>query len=276
METIHRIHKVEVEILDEIVRICNKHNLTYFLVGGTLLGAVRHKGFIPWDDDLDIGMLREDYNRFLEIAEKELSEKYVLQYQKSEENYWLVFAKVRRKNTIYDEVIADHNIKEKGFWVDIFPLERSEGLDMPKEKRRMKKLLFLKKVTHLRRIWNNSNEKKKIPLKTQIFIKFTELLGIDNVKLLNVYSKVASSMQNGNCIINYGSRYGVTRQTMPLDYYFPISQVEFEGKLYSAPHKPKEVLEKIYGKDYMQLPPLEQRVVHVASQIDFGERTEEK
>ena len=65
--TLKKLHSIEIEILDEFVRICNKHNLQYFLIGGTLLGAVRHKGFIPWDDDLDVAMPRNDYENFLKI-----------------------------------------------------------------------------------------------------------------------------------------------------------------------------------------------------------------
>ena len=84
-----KLHDEEVKILDEIVRICSKNNLEYFLIGGTLLGAIRHKGFIPWDDDLDIAMPREDYEKFLKIAEQELEEPYKLEYYK---NRKLVFS----------------------------------------------------------------------------------------------------------------------------------------------------------------------------------------
>ena len=91
------------KILDEIVRICDNYNLRYFLIGGTLLGAVRHKGYIPWDDDLDISMPRKDYNQFIEIAKKQLSQNFKLDCKYTNNKYWLPFIKVRMKDTSFDE-----------------------------------------------------------------------------------------------------------------------------------------------------------------------------
>ena len=90
-----KLHQSEIKILDEIVRICDKYNLQYFLIGGTLLGAVRHKGFIPWDDDLDIAMPRNDYEKFISISKNELKDDFILDDISTNEQYWQIFAKVR-------------------------------------------------------------------------------------------------------------------------------------------------------------------------------------
>jgi len=89
------------DILKEIDRICQKHNIKYFLMYGTLLGAVRHSGFIPWDDDVDIGMIQEDYIKFIEIAPFELGEKYQLDCDKTNKKYYLPFVKVRNKYPLF-------------------------------------------------------------------------------------------------------------------------------------------------------------------------------
>ena len=86
-ENLKKLHETEIEILDAIVEICDLHQLKYYLIGGTLLGAIRHCGFIPWDDDLDIAMPRRDYNRFLKIAKKELNSKFFLQTCTTDKNY---------------------------------------------------------------------------------------------------------------------------------------------------------------------------------------------
>ena len=103
VESLNKLHKTEVEILKRIVCICEKNNFEYYMVGGTLLGAVRHKGFIPWDDDLDIAMPREDYNSFLNIAQSELGNDFFLQSCFSDRNYGRIFCKVRKNGTLFLE-----------------------------------------------------------------------------------------------------------------------------------------------------------------------------
>ena len=113
------------EILLEVDRICKKHKIPYWLGSGTLLGAMRHRGFIPWDDDLDIEMLRPDFERLMEILPRELPENLALQWHTTDKNYFFQFAKVRDRNSrLFERNGYDKVWKEHGIWIDIFPLER--------------------------------------------------------------------------------------------------------------------------------------------------------
>jgi lipopolysaccharide cholinephosphotransferase len=119
------LQNVQLEILDEIVRICNKYDIPYFFIGGTLLGAVRHKGFIPWDDDIDIGMLRKDYNKFIKLCKDELKSEYYLQCSETYPQHWLSFAKIRKNNTLFieSEGLPFRGNDHRGIFVDIFPYD---------------------------------------------------------------------------------------------------------------------------------------------------------
>ncbi len=122
-EQLRKVQLCQLEIAKEFRRVCNLLKLDYFLDSGTLLGAVRHKGFIPWDDDLDVGMLRKDYDIFLKKAPDIISSKYTLQTWYSDDNYGLAFAKLRMKNTVYIEEAASASGAETGFYIDIFPYD---------------------------------------------------------------------------------------------------------------------------------------------------------
>ena len=110
-ETLDKLHQVELEILDDFVSVCEKNKLRYFLTGGSMLGAVRHSGFIPWDDDIDIGMPREDYDKFIKLGSEALGDKYTLECFELNDNYHLPFAKIVKNNTIFDEGLEKTNYK---------------------------------------------------------------------------------------------------------------------------------------------------------------------
>lgn len=120
---IEKLHSVLFEMLEEIDRICSENSIKYSLFAGSALGAVRHSGFIPWDDDLDIVMMRPDYERFLRIAEKELRPEFFLQKEFSE--HWPMFySKIRKNRTAYMEKMFPKDPKQhQGIYVDIFPCD---------------------------------------------------------------------------------------------------------------------------------------------------------
>jgi len=124
-EMMEEIHKIQFEMALEVKRICQNHNIEYFLIAGTLLGAVRHKGFIPWDDDLDIGMLRIDYNKFISLAPIEMDKKYVLQTWDTDPGFALPSAKLRKSGTKYIERNSQKANIHNGIFIDIFPFDNA-------------------------------------------------------------------------------------------------------------------------------------------------------
>ena len=120
---IEDVHKKMLEILTEFDRVCKKHNLRYVLDSGTLLGAIRHKGFIPWDDDVDVAMLREDYDKFCAIANDELGEKYYFENTNMNKHFPNIFGKLFDTSTRYVQKSTAHLEVPQCIWLDIFPVD---------------------------------------------------------------------------------------------------------------------------------------------------------
>lgn len=155
---LNELHKTQLEMLKEFDQLCNDNNLTYFLTGGTLLGSVRHQGFIPWDDDIDLGMPREDYIKLQKIFEKN-DEKYFLQHFDSDPYFGIPISKLRRKNTYYPEKVLKNNQGHKGVFIDIFPWDY-----IPKNifKKIFQKLLLkpLKRMVLIKKNYSLTNKEK--------------------------------------------------------------------------------------------------------------------
>lgn len=123
-EELNLLHVELYDILGEIIRVCKKYNISYFVIGGTAIGALYDQAILPWDDDIDIGMLRGDYNRFLEVAPNELSEAYFLSWIKTDPHTPYYFAKVKKNNTVFIEKMFQEVPMHPGIFVDIFPFDR--------------------------------------------------------------------------------------------------------------------------------------------------------
>jgi len=257
-EILQKLHNVELEIMDEFVKICTKHNLQYFLIGGSLIGAVRHQGFIPWDDDLDVAMPRSDYEKFLNIVDKELGEEYFIDNFYSNKKYYLNFTKLRKKNTLFVQDFQINYDGPKEIWIDILPLD-----DLKKEKSfigdtTIRFIKLLRSISHYRMGFFLGNN--KIAIKKIIGFCFKLFNAGTIMKFANYLMKFNYST-NTKYFVNIASQYNFRKQTIEKERYFPAVKLKFEGREYYAPRDYDYVLKRIYG-NYMELPPKEKQITH--------------
>lgn len=239
----------QLSILEEIHRICTKYHIPYWLDGGTLLGAVRHGGFIPWDDDIDIGMKREDMLRFVQIAPGELSSGLFLQTPESDPTYKTPIVKVRHLNSLCIEFSDDFNVDyQKGLYVDIFPFIDYPSVKKSWIKRVMKSLSKCYSVLHRPHYYSLR------ALGEFFYFGAQYLLSRMCWELFRLFGRKGTYLSN--TIHNNG--YGIMHRK---DEVFPLGTIEFEGKVFSAPHNTDAYLKDLY-KNYMEIPPVEKRKVH--------------
>jgi lipopolysaccharide cholinephosphotransferase len=247
-EILIKLRKIEVEILDEFVRICEENNLTYFLTAGTLLGAVRHKGFIPWDDDIDVAMPRKDYEKFLDIYENvKETDYYVLsdRYPDKIIYYYEPFAKLCKKGTIF---LNTNNAID----IDIFPSDNCILPFLPLQTK------LIKSTWRLYRIKSHYD----IPRNKIKFIFSKLLCCLFPLRFINFIHKklyLLFNNLNTNYITFFSGKYNYKKETHKYKAVYPLSKIAFEGKQYFAPGNWDLYLKDMYG-NYMELPPVEQRI----------------
>lgn len=252
------LQNVEFELFKVFKETCEKLNLNYFLVCGSCLGAARHGGFIPWDDDMDVGMYREDYNKFMEQAPALLPEGIFLQNYKTDAQYRNVAAKLRNSNTTYIEKSARKLNINHGIYIDIFPLD-----GYPSSGFKKMKLDFFKKYYVLAML--SGYGEKASTLKWKLAFSFFHLFGYHKrpQKILEKYEALISKypVKESEFICNHGTWYG-KRDYISSEYYGKGSEIIYEGVVATVPEKCNEYLTALYGDWRMPPPPEKQKGHH--------------
>ena len=245
-------------ILGEIDAICRRHGLRYVLAGGTALGAARHGGFIPWDDDLDIAMPREDYDRFIEIAGRELPPDLYFRCFSTDPDYYLPFGKVCRRNTSYVTELDSELTEDNEIFVDVFPMDSATSPDSAMLRLRATLVKGLKAVVIRKKRMHLQSTSGKVRLIQILFAPFSSrTLMRWQEKVMRWQGKKPTEYRT-----NLGSNYHYVKQTMSESVYFPAREVAFEGRQFMAPGRLEDFLTRLYGNRYMELPPPEKRVTH--------------
>lgn len=267
---IKSIQAVQIELLKEFVRICNKNKIKYQLFSGTLLGAIRHKGFIPWDDDIDVCLLREDYNKFLKICNDELDSKYFIQNYDTDKNSMLQFTKIRKNNTIFKMDLYKDVDMHHGIFIDVFPLDNTNPkFKMAKLQRMLINIMFTISSFRSKDNCRNAKTVARKYIKFAFYYILKLFPGSSYDKLITKVMCVFNSNKTGYIthFTNGASKKRYNKYTMSLNEFNDTIEWEFEGDLYSISKEYHNVLSRIFG-DYKKLPPQnEQRPHHGVIEI---------
>ena len=267
-ETLKHLQQVSLKILKYLIKICEENNLTYFLYGGTLIGAVRHQGFVPWDDDIDVIMFREDFEKLNEILEKNIDDEYRFMNVLNDESYHYTWGRLLLKNTLFKEWWANQVDYTPNIFIDIFILD---NIPNNKFKRFIHRwtcyLLNMLSSYSLIKQKNDSKIKEIIQHAVYYTIK---ILPVSPYSIKKRCVKSFTKYQNENCeeVCDFPSS-GI----MPISFktdWFPLKKVKFEDIEVNIPNNYDKILKMEYG-EYMELPPEESRFREAPEEIDFGE-----
>lgn len=250
------LKKIQLSILEYVASFCEDHQIEYWLSCGTLLGAVRHGGYIPWDDDIDIGMTRANYQRFLGLFNQE-SKRYKLLDYRISKNYFLPYGKIGDTNTILyepDEKGLKINVNINVFIYDFAPSCEKVINRIYKKCNWLRDLNLVKNYSF--------TSKTKLYKRISIYVLKLFLLFFPKKYFAKRMNKIASacSSKEAEYFCNFLS---YSRIRCPISVVEPLSRIEFEKRMFSAPNNPDEWLKAFYG-DCMKLPPVEKRVSHHA------------
>lgn len=257
------LHQADLEIVKEVTALCDKYGLMYYMLGGSMLGAIRHKGFIPWDDDIDLGMPRNDYERFLELAPSELSGNLKIINYKTDDTYHYYITRVQDLESKVMESRFESEGKHTHLSIDIFPLDGTPNNSLLRKwycfrlmaHRAMASLHYKDVIVTKNRNWKESLilwVMMKLPTE-RMFNHHNQLDKCD--KLLKKYP-MNKSLYTGNMMGAYK-----TRELIPTKWYGNDSYYEFEGIKLRGIKEYDLYLKQLYG-EYMKLPPEDKRKIH--------------
>ncbi|RUO43785.1 hypothetical protein CWE15_00870 [Aliidiomarina taiwanensis] len=240
------------EILLVFDRVCKKHDIKYFLSGGTCLGAIRHGGFIPWDDDIDIDIWHTDYKKLEKVLQAELPDWVKLQNSKTDKGYYHFYMRLVDANShlVYEDNFVRNKMKYTGLFIDLLPINHSFSFRVRQVLNRKLRLAY-----SMYRVGAKKRHKQYIAY-------FTLPIYMTLWGLYTLVSKFASSEKVSHAVPS------IHNPKLKYSNCYPPVEIKFEGYEFLGPAKPHEYLKELYGDNYMTIPPKNKRFIH-ASDIKF-------
>jgi len=274
----NKLKSVLLDMYRDIKRVCDKYDIQIMLAGGSCLGAVRHQGFIPWDDDFDMMMSRENYDKFISVFDKELSDKYELSVPRRRSESKTLFMQMIKKGTTL--LCADDLSKEdsNGIRVDFYAIEKMPDNDFIRSLK-FKYLDFIRICAISTNIYGTKNKLFKKAFSNSLGNKFYYYIRyaigfvfsiFGRKRLYDYFDKMASSSKGVKYRCIPTGRGLSKKECHPTEVFFPPKKAMFEGMEVLIPNKEDEYLSSLYG-NYMEIPPIEKRERHFYVKLDFGE-----
>lgn len=273
--TLKKVQQYEMSILKDFISVCEEYNLTYFALAGTGIGALRHKGFIPWDDDIDVGLPRKDYEKLLEVFEEKYSDKYTIGNAEHMKNYPLMTTRIMIKGTKFVEESLKNIKCELGIFLDVYAFDNVS--DNEKEfKKQARDAWFWSKILILRHIAFPVLPFKGVKgkLAHAVCAVAHGVLVLFHISPRWIYNRCKkASCKYNNIETNRMAYFCDTSPYINMvsrDKSFPLIALDFEDIKLNFQKDLDEMLTFVYG-DYMQLPPVEKRKNHYPYCLEFKE-----
>lgn len=274
-EILRKLQMTQVEILKDFISICQKYDLDYFMLGGSGIGVIRHQGFIPWDDDVDVAMPRRHYEVLLNAVEQEMGDRYEILTPLKEERYACNVTHMQKKGTRFVPENSKNLKCDLGISIDIFPLDHVPE-DKKKRRSQLKRTWFLSKLLYLcgtpTPIIPLQGSKKVVASAICWITHYAlKLFRISPKRLYERLEKEETRYNHERCRylcpleVTMADHAYISKQEM-----YPLQRMKFEGVEVLMPNQYDTYLKRLFG-DYMTLPPADKRVNHCPYVLDFGE-----
>ena len=259
-----KIQELTISLLNEFIKLCEENDLRYYFTGGSLIGVLRHKGFIPWDDDIDVGMPRKDYDRFLEVLKKTMPDGYGICNRCTDPNWHFAMSQFIDLESEIEINLAE-DARSAHVWIDVFPLD---GLPANKFHRwiRIKQIMLYRYLIQLAHIETQVDSHRSRPWYENVILRVFRLIPvgklINTTKMLNKLERLLkktdfdTALYAGNMLGRYRER-----EVVPKIYFGTPNKGQFENTLVNIPEESHKLQTALYG-DYMRLPPEKDRVAH--------------